>query len=131
MIAFSVPMKISSGTLQSTENYEEIVRGQLLDALTTNQGERVMHPDWGCDIQSMLFDPSEQLERVDTAAYVRDRLVQFVPRAFIKGVGVNADDGQPNVVYIDVAYKASTYSPTSTIQVGLDLSTPATGSSTQ
>jgi len=126
MKAFDVPLSIVNGTLAFTESYDRIVRNQVIDALTTNQGERVMHPDWGCDVQSMLFDPSDSLERQDTAAYVRDRLIQFVPRSFISSVGVNVVDATPNIVQIDVRYKSSSYMPAATVTVGLD-TTATTG----
>jgi len=128
MKTFDVPFSIVNGSISYTDSYDRIVRNQVIDALTTNQGERVMHPDWGCDIQSVLFDPSDTLERQDTAAYVRDRLVQFVPRSFIKSVAVNASDAEPNVVFIDVKYKASSYSPESSITVGLDTGANSTES---
>jgi len=128
MKTFDVPFSIVNGSIAYTDNYDRIVRNQVIDALTTNQGERVMHPDWGCDVQSVLFDPSDTLERQDTAAYVRDRLVQFVPRSFIKSVAVNASDAEPNVVFIDVKYKASSYSPESSITVGLDTGANSTES---
>lgn len=129
MKAFDIPLSISNGTLTVTDNYDRIVRNQVIDALTTNQGERVMHPDWGCDIQSVLFDPSDMLERQDTAAYVRDRLVQFVPRSFIKSVGVTVPDSEPNMVLIDVKYKSSSYMPESNVTVGLNTAADSTGSS--
>lgn len=127
MIAFSNPLRILNHTLKSTDNYDEIVRGQLVDALTTNQGERLMHPDWGCNIQSVLYDPASALERHDTAAYIRDRLVHLVPRALIKNVSVDVSNTEPNVVYIDVSYKTSSYSTDSTVSVALNMSNTATG----
>lgn len=127
MIAFSVPLHLTQGNPSITENYDKIVRDQLIDALATNQGERVMHPDWGCDIQSMLYDPSSALERQDTAAYIRDRLTHLVPRAIIKSVMVDVAIGKPNVVYIDVKYKTSSYSPESSVSVALDTTTTAGG----
>jgi len=127
MKAFDIPLSISNGTITTTDNYDRIVRNQVIDALTTNQGERVMHPEWGSNIQSVLFDPSDMLERQDTAAYVRDRLVQFVPRSFIKSVGVNVPDAEPNIVLIDVQYKSSSYMPASSVTVGIDTSVGSTG----
>lgn len=128
MRAFTAPLSIANGTIQTTENYDRIVRDQVIDALTTNQGERVMHPDWGCDVQAMLFDPSDMLERSDTASYVRDRLVQFVPYAFIKSVDVSVSDAEPNIVYIEVKYKASKYVPESSVTVALNTTETTTGS---
>lgn len=120
MIAFLSPFQILDGTLATTTNYDKIVRAQLLDALTTNQGERVMHPTWGCDIQRRLYDPSSSLERNDAAAQIRNLLVHMVPRAIIMSVNVRVSDEEPNKVYIDLVYKASSYSPASSVSVAVD-----------
>jgi len=86
-----------------------------------------MHPDWGCNIQSVLYDPSSALERHDTAAYIRDRLIHLVPIALIKNVSVTSSDKEPNVVHIDVSYKASSYSTDSSVSVALNMSNTVTG----
>lgn len=125
--AFTSPLLLVNGHISYTDNYEKIVRGQILDALVTNRGERIMHPDWGCDIRRMLFDPSSELERQDTASYIRDRLIHMVPRAIITGVTVKTAMGEPNVIVIDVKYRSSSYSPVSTVSVGLDTASSASG----
>lgn len=127
MLAFVSPLSLEKGYISYTDNYEKIVRSQIIDALTTNQGERLMHPDWGCNIRALLYDPSSELERQDTASYIRDRLIHMVPRAIITGVTVGTALGEPSVVYIDVRYKASSYSPVSTVTVGLDTASSASG----
>lgn len=126
MIAFSAPFRILSGTPVPTSDYEKIVRDQLIDAITTNQGERVMRPDYGCDIQSILFDPSSSLERNDAAGYLRDRLIHLVQRALIKDVRVDVSESQPNVVYIDVRYRTSNFSPESSVAVALETANATT-----
>ena len=135
MIAFTSPITVQKGSVAYTDNYERIVRSQIVDALTTNQGERLMRPDWGCNIRAMLFDPTSALERQDTASYIRDRLIHMVPRAIITGVSVSNSNGDPrsinfgenNVLYIDVHYKSSSYSPASSVTVGMDIASATTG----
>ena len=127
MYSFTSPLAIIKGSIYYTDNYEQIVRSQIMDALTTNQGERVMHPDWGCNIQSMLYDPSSALERQDTAAYIRDRLIHMVPRALITGVSVRTDLSDHSVVYIDVQYKSSSYPPSSNVTVGMSTTSTSSG----
>ena len=70
--------------------YDEVVRGQVIDALMTNQGERVFRPRYGCDIQSALFDPRDELVRRDAAAIIRKRLEDFVPRCIVRNITVEA-----------------------------------------
>lgn len=129
MIAFSNPLSIINGSLASTTTYDKIVRDQLVDAVTTNQGERVMHPTWGCNILGMLHDPSSSLERNDTAAHIQELLIHMVPRALILGVMVRVGADAPNTVYIDISYKASTFSPAASVSVALDTTAtnPAAG----
>ena len=69
--ALTFPFRIvPGGTLATTSRYEEIVRAQVIDGLMTNLGERVMRPNYGCDIQAALFDPSDELVRLDAASQI-------------------------------------------------------------
>jgi phage baseplate assembly protein W len=128
MIALSSPFSVSlKGSITTTVSYDKIVRDQLIDAITTNQGERVMNPDWGCNINAVLYDPSSSLERYDTASYIRDRLVGMLPRVIIRSVSVDVKDSEPNIVNIEIKYKASAFSPDSSISVGIDMEGTSSG----
>lgn len=106
--------RILGGRVPVTQDYGQIVRQQIVDALVTNAKERVMRPDYGADIQSLLFDGADSLVRADVAATVKERLGILVPRATIKSVtliteptelsirGIDSDGR--NVVLIDVLY---------------------------
>lgn len=120
MIAFSNPLSIIDGSIASSTNYDKIVRDQMIDAITTNQGERVMHPTWGCNIQGMLYDPASSLERNDAASYIRDLLVHMVPRALVMSVLVSVAPDELNKVYIDITYQTSNYSPVSSLSVSVN-----------
>jgi Bacteriophage baseplate protein W len=117
MRAVKFPFSVSSNTLQSTTDYEEIVRGQVVDALMTNQGDRVFRADYGCDIQSALFDPSDALVRADAGNYIKDKLQRYVPRCVVTSVTVESPDNEPGVVYISVVYRVSVYSNDQTLRV--------------
>jgi phage baseplate assembly protein W len=121
MITFSNPLSIINGTVSTTTDYDRIVKDQVIDAITTNQGERVMHPTWGCNIQSFLYDPASSLERQDAAAYIRDQLVHMVPRALIMSVDVHVGIDELNKVYIDIVFKPSNYAPASSVTVAVDV----------
>ncbi len=106
--------RILGGRVPLTQDYGQIVRQQIVDALVTNARERVMRPDYGADIQSLLFDGADSLVRADVAATVKERLSILVPRATIKSVTLITDrtelsvqgidsDGR-NVVLINVIY---------------------------
>lgn len=105
---------LEGGKIPVTSDYRQIVRGQIIDALTTNARERVMRPDYGADIRSLLFDGADALVRGDVANAVKDRLGILVPRASVKTVILTSDPGTlqlrgidtdgTNLVCIDVEY---------------------------
>lgn len=105
------------GKLSDTSDYAQIVRGQVIDALMTNLGERVMRPRYGCDIQAALFDPTDELVRRDAAGQIKHRLEQLVPRAIIRSVLVTANDPEPAFVMIKVVYRPALYATDAEIAV--------------
>ena len=106
MKAISFPFRLYGGKFVATKTYPEVVRAQVIDALMTNQGERVFRPRYGCDIQSALFDPRDELVRRDAASIIRTRLEQFVPRCIVQDVSVELPPDSA-VVYVIVKYRAS------------------------
>lgn len=107
----------SSRNFATTGSYAEMVRGQMIDALMTNQGERVFRAEYGCDIQSALFDPSGELERADASNFISQRLQALVPRAVIISVEVTSPDNEPGVVYVTVKYRPSVFTDTQTLRI--------------
>lgn len=109
MKVLAIPFRVSNGAIATSENYDDVVRWQVLDCAATNLSERVMRPQWGINARDYLMRPSERLELDDTANVVRQRLVTGVPRATITGVSIDSPDIQPNLVNIDVRYKTSRF----------------------
>jgi len=105
------------GKLADTSDYAQIVRGQVIDALMTNLGERVFRPRYGCDIQAALFDPSDELVRRDAAGQIKHRLEQLVTRAIIRSVTVTAADPEPGYVTVKVVYRPALYATDAEIAV--------------
>lgn len=119
MKALAIPLRIGKGgSITTTTRYEEIVRGQVVDALMTNQGERVIRVLYGCDIQSALFDPKDELVRRDAASIVKERLQAFVPRSYVEEVWLTEGE-QPSVVQIHVRYRVSQYESAQDLTVPL------------
>jgi len=106
--ALRYPFNLSlNGKIEENRSYEDLVRGQVIDALMTNQGERVMRPRYGCDIQAALFDPSDELVMKDAAARIRQALEQLVLRAIVRSINIR--EGDPGLVVVDITYRPSLY----------------------
>lgn len=115
--AIDFPFRFEGGSMAMTSDYVKVVRNQLIDTLMTNFRERIMRPDYGSDIQSLVFGPSDELRRDDTASIIQERLAYAVPRAIIDKVEVRPDPQTPFVVYIQVAYRVNSFSEPETLTV--------------
>ena len=116
MKAITFPFSLNpNGSIASTSSYEHVVRGQVIDALMTNQGERVFRPRYGCDIQAALFDPSGELERRDAANVIKTRLEKFVPRCIVRNITVAL--GSPGTVVFTILYRPSAFATDATLSV--------------
>ncbi len=121
MKALAFPFRLDTdGGLATTTDYSQVVRGQIIDALMTNLGERKMRPRHGCDLQSALFDPSEELERSDAAGLLKGRLAALVPRALVNSVRIDVpapgkttnfvgQSGGDGEVVISILYRPTPY----------------------
>ena len=96
-----------SGHIKETSTYEEVVRCQVIDALMTNQGERVFRGRYGCDIQSALFDPSDELIRRDAASVIKGKLESLVNRCIVRSCTIEL--GSPGQVDITIVYRPSLF----------------------
>ena len=117
-VAINFPFTLGmDGAIKLCNSYEQVVRAQVIDALMTNQGERVMRPKHGCDIQSAVFDPSDELVRHDAGSLIRSRLEDHVPRCIVRNIRVFVPDSQPNMVVIDILYRPSQYATDQSITI--------------
>lgn len=89
-------------------NEEENIRQSLMILLSTRLGERVMQPNFGCNLESVVFEKADKA----TLTYIRDTIETAIlyhePR--IKLVEVKAfDEGeQEGRISLDIRYVIKT-----------------------
>jgi phage baseplate assembly protein W len=87
--------------LSSAEsNIEQSVR--LI--IGTAKGERVMRPEFGCEVHDYVFSTADPttLSMIEDA--VREALVQWEPRIDVESVDARRAEADPNKVLIDIEY---------------------------
>jgi phage baseplate assembly protein W len=119
-ISFPFQFTTSKHKVVETKTYDEVVRAQVIDALMTNQGERVFRPRYGCDVQSALFDPRDELVRQDAAALLTQRLEEFVPRCMVRSINFTLPPDDSTVL-VNIVYRPA---PTAT-DVALSIPLPS------
>lgn len=102
---FGFPVSVRNATGQFKESAgEEDIRQAICIILSTRKGERVMRPEFGCDIYNFMFGTMD-----DTSVYLmeeamREALIRWEPRIRdieVQGQLSQADSG---VIEFHIAY---------------------------
>jgi phage baseplate assembly protein W len=99
----------------------ESVRQAIYLLLTTIPGERVMRPDYGCDLHQLVFSPNDETTAGLAIHYVRRALDLFEPRAEVVRVdaAANADDPGRLDVTLDYRVRATQQDGQVTVSISL------------
>lgn len=101
----------------------ELFKADLLVLLLTNPGERVMHPEFGCDLRQIVFDPNDAATCDVARNLIIEAIRKWEPRLSITSIEceVVADD---NVLQISIEFR----NPDNIAQIErLELEIPAGG----
>jgi phage baseplate assembly protein W len=84
---------------------EAEIEQAILVILRTAPGQRVMRPEFGCELHDLVFMPNNS----ETAAWVkravRQALGRWEPRIHVLTVDVNPDADDPARLVIDIQYR--------------------------
>ncbi|MEA1930205.1 GPW/gp25 family protein [Halohasta litorea] len=87
---------------------DEDIQESIRIILGTAKGERLMRPEFGCDIHKHLFSAATPSTLNLIESSVREALVRWEPRIDIESVDAHTDDEEPNKVLIEIAYHVRT-----------------------
>lgn len=80
---------------------EEAIRIILL----TPKGQRVMRPEFGCQIHELMFAPNDATTAGLAEYYVRESLAMWEPRIEVDSVAVTSDLIEQERLLIDIRYQ--------------------------
>jgi phage baseplate assembly protein W len=83
------------------------VRQAVLLLLSTRTGERVMRPDYGCDLHKLVFSPNDDTTAGLAMHYVRQALDRWEPRIVIERLDAGRDEAYPERLNILLEYRIS------------------------
>lgn len=93
----------SHGALRMIEG-PDTVRQSLMSLLSTRPGERVMRPDYGCDLDALAFAPFGATTNTLAKLLVRRAIEWFEPRAEIQRLEVAPESGLGSELVITIVY---------------------------
>jgi phage baseplate assembly protein W len=93
-----------NGSLAMVET-DDSVRQAILLLLTTIPGERVMRPDYGCELHRLTFAPNDDTTAGLAIHYVRRALDLFEPRIDVVRLDASANPDDPGRLDVTLEYR--------------------------
>ncbi|MGH9882056.1 MAG: GPW/gp25 family protein [Pyrinomonadaceae bacterium] len=81
------------------------VRQAILLLLSTIPGERVMRPDYGCDLHQLIFSPNDNTTAGLAIHYVRRALDRWEPRIQVTYLDADPNQQEPGRLDILLEYR--------------------------
>lgn len=100
---FPISVDQHTGRVRTSE-YEEDIREAIQIILTTRKGERVMRPEFGCNLHDHLFDVIDYTLLKQLELKVKNALVQWEPRITDVEVSASVNASQQSLIEIHIAY---------------------------
>ena len=86
---------------------EDDIHESLFILLSTNPGERVMQPTYGCGLKSQVFEEINETAVIVMVDLVRRAILFFEPRVIVESIRVDSDNQEDilnGLIKIDVTY---------------------------
>ncbi|WP_049923826.1 GPW/gp25 family protein [Halopiger djelfimassiliensis] len=87
---------------------EADIREAIRIILGTAKGERIMRPEFGCDIHDHVYSSASPSTLNLIESSVREALVRWEPRIDVEDVTARTDDEDPNKILIEIDYRVRT-----------------------
>lgn len=88
--------------------YEEKIRESILIILSTAKGERIMSPEFGCDINYFAFSVINSSTLTVIKSAVKEALILWEPRIEVLAVEISTEKINDGILFIKIDYKVRT-----------------------
>lgn len=99
------PLEIDKRGGVALSQYEDKIRESILIILGTAKGERVMRPDFGCDIHDFAFSVLNTSTLTLIQSVVKEALVLWEPRIEVLSIETFKERLNEGILLISIDYK--------------------------
>lgn len=92
------------GGVEMVEDRDSVRQAVLL-LLSTRPGERVMRPDYGCELHKLVFSPNDETTAGLAMHYVQQAINRWEPRIAVERLDASRDDQYPERLNIVLEYR--------------------------
>jgi len=83
---------------------EEDIGESLRILLSTRPGERIMQPDYGCGLHTMVFESIEESTITELKDIIERAVLFYEPRITLEGIDINTEDELEGRLKIQLNY---------------------------
>ena len=116
-----VGLVVDAGGAIDTVADDEAIRQSLLMLISTRPGERVMRPEYGCDLHRLVFAPNDDTTAGLAIHFVRQAVERWEPRVEILRVDANRDPYEETHLTIVLDYRVRATLQADSVEVNVDL----------
>ncbi|MEL6625195.1 MAG: GPW/gp25 family protein [Bacteroidota bacterium] len=102
--SFPPSFEVVTGKAQLVQE-EEDIQQSLTILLGTRPGERVMQPDYGCNLDIMLFEPLTTTLITIVKDIIQTSILYFEPRIDLLKLDINTEEVLSGLVLIELTYQ--------------------------
>lgn len=120
---FAQPMQVNvRGGIRKAQGDEKI-RRSILTIVGTQHGERLMRPNFGCNLKSLVFAPNNTATANLARYYVEEALRTWEPRIVLESVTVQNHQREGELL-IEVRYRIKSTNESGEVAFPFDLQQP-------
>lgn len=103
---WAFPPRLNDRDRIATVQDDTDIRQAIYIIIFTVPGERVMRPEFGCQIHDLIFDPANEQTAAVAERYVRDAINRWEPRIDLVSVKVVPGGTEYGELIIHIDYRA-------------------------
>jgi len=104
-VGWSFPLLINSRGNVDFAYYHDSIKQSIQIILGTSKGERIMRPDFGCEINELVFAPNNSNTHSLLAYYIEEALIKWEPRIILEKVEALPNEFDEARIDIEISYK--------------------------
>lgn len=104
-VGWKFPIDVDRRRGVAMSRYEDNIYESIIIILGTAPGERIMRPEFGCQIHDLIFAPNNPNTHGLIIYYVREAIIRWEPRVQDVTVDVELDPDDETKVLVKVEYR--------------------------
>jgi phage baseplate assembly protein W len=107
-LGVTLPLQLgSNGYFQSTTDIKTQLKSNVINLLLTKKGERLMQPEFGSELQGVIFENETDEGLANVNIIVNDAIKKWMPFLVVTDITVSRDPNH-NKIIITISYRINT-----------------------